>query len=153
MPPDAPEVGGDNNPGRPAFAACNYTCMYLLAGLEPERVQVQVLHEYDSCCFSPHSRHDQMLEYERNVRLELAAGGRASGWFTSTANQHVKHEVSAQDKTLIEGALAGRWRPGAPEWDQLQCDILHQAQPGGACAADVEPGCTPDSAQPGGYKC
>ena len=25
---------GDLNPGRPAFNACNYTCQYLLAGLE-----------------------------------------------------------------------------------------------------------------------
>ena len=45
MPSDAPERGGNNEPGRPAFASCNYTCMYLLAGLEPERAQVQVLHE------------------------------------------------------------------------------------------------------------
>ena len=39
-------------PGRPAFSACNYTCQYLLAGLEPDRFQVQILHEYDTCCFS-----------------------------------------------------------------------------------------------------
>jgi hypothetical protein len=49
-----------SHPGRPAFQACNYTCQYLLAGLEPDRYQVQILHEYDSCCFSPHARHDQM---------------------------------------------------------------------------------------------
>ena len=157
MPSDAPERGGNNEPGRPAFASCNYTCMYLLAGLEPERAQVQVLHEYDSCCFSPHGRHAQMLKYESNVRAELGAReetaqhGVSHGWFTSTANAHVKHEVSAQDKTLIAAALAGRWSPGAPEWDAMECDILHTS--GGACAADVEPGCVADASLPGGYRC
>jgi hypothetical protein len=28
-----------------------------MVSLEPARVQVQVLHEYDTCCFSPHDRH------------------------------------------------------------------------------------------------
>ena len=35
-------------PGRLAFQACNYTCQYLLAGLEEDRFQVQILHERDS---------------------------------------------------------------------------------------------------------
>ena len=66
-------------PGRPAFGFCNYTCQYLLAGLEPGRFQVQVLHEFDTCCFSPHGRHSRMREYERNIRAELAAGDRSGG--------------------------------------------------------------------------
>ena len=134
-------------PGRPAFTSCNYTCQYLLAGLEPGRYQVQILHEYDSCCFSPHGRHDQMLRYEANIRAELAGGERAAGgaagghgWFTSTANNHTKHEVCAQDKTLISKALAGDLAPGAAGWQTLECDILHQPLPGGSCAANVEPG-------------
>ena len=36
-------------PGRPAFSFCNYTCQYLLASLEPERYQVQILHECVPC--------------------------------------------------------------------------------------------------------
>ena len=51
-----------------------------------------------------------MLEYEANIRAELAGGERASGsahgWFTCAANEHHKHEVSAQDKTIIAAALA-----------------------------------------------
>merc|ERR1712232_1336592 len=78
MPSDHPVGPGDDKPGRPAFAACNYTCQYLLAGLEPGRFQVQILHEYDSCCFSPHDRHAQMLSYEANVRNELMADDRKS---------------------------------------------------------------------------
>lgn len=40
-----PGKSRDQKPGRSAFNACNYTCQYLLAGLEPERFQVQILHE------------------------------------------------------------------------------------------------------------
>lgn len=85
-----------------------------------------------------------MLEYEANIRAELAGGERASGsahgWFTCAANEHHKHEVSAQDKTLITGAMAGSFAPGSPSWQALECDILHQTPPGGACAPNVEPG-------------
>ena len=28
-------------------------------------------HEYDTCCFSPHGRHDKMLRYEAQIRAEL----------------------------------------------------------------------------------
>lgn len=44
-----PNPVAPQHPGRSAFRACNYTCQYLLAGLEPGRFQVQILHEYDSC--------------------------------------------------------------------------------------------------------
>ena len=74
MPLDAKIVGGDNMPGRSTIAACNYTCQYLLAGLESDRFQIQILHEYDSCCFSPHGRHEQMLSYEKHIRSELEYG-------------------------------------------------------------------------------
>jgi hypothetical protein len=70
---------GDAQPGRAAFSACNYTCQYLLAGLEPKRFQVQILHEYDTCCFSAHGRHDKMLKYEAEIRAELMADDRADG--------------------------------------------------------------------------
>lgn len=150
-------------PGRSAFLACNYTCQYLLAGLEPNRFQVQVLHEFDSyvrhsfsfalcehalklvplvprrCCFSPHGRHDMMRAYEFNIRRELL-GRESSGWFTVTSNNHTRHEVCAQDKTIIASTLVGRWTPGSDAWDNIECDILHGD--GGACAPDVEPGCT-----------
>ena len=98
-----------------------------------------------------------MLDYEANVRAELMAGERRErrasgadggadgggpqhGWFTSTANEHHKHEVSAQDKALIAAALAADFPPGDARWQALECDILHQPPPGGACAPNVEPG-------------
>ena len=100
---------GDAAAGRPAFLACNYTCQYLLAGLEPGRFQVQILHEYDTCCFSPHNRHGEMLSYERHIRAELSADDRSGGehgWFTVAAVNHSKHEVSDQGKTVMAAALA-----------------------------------------------
>lgn len=140
-------------PGRRAFNACNYTCQYLLASLEPERYQVQILHERDSCCFSPQGRHDQMRAYEANIRAELQADDRSGhsaatskhGWFTSTADDHTKHEVCAQDKTIIGAATAGDFPPGSGSWENLPCDILHLAgwRPGSPlknCAPNVEPG-------------
>lgn len=132
--------------GRPAFSACNYTCQYLLAGLEPSRFQVQILHEYDTCCFSPHDRHQQMMSYEANVRAELQADDRSTnrrhGWFTSTADNHSKHEVADQDKTIIAAALAQQRAPGAMEWNMLPCDILHQPLPAN-CSQNRDPGLPP----------
>ena len=135
----------DAQPGRALYAACNYTCQYLLAGLEPNRFQVQVLHEYDTCCFSPHGRHDKMLEYEANIRAELMTDGRASrghGWFTTTADNHSKHEIAAQDRTIVANALRLSPAPGAAAWEQLPCDIMHQPLPAN-CAPNVEPGMPP----------
>ena len=70
------------------------------------------------------------------------AGGK-HGWFTSTADNHSKHEVCAQDKTVIAAALAGMFKPASPSWDQIPCDIMHQAPPAGNCAQNVEPGLPP----------
>ena len=71
--------------------------------------------------------------YESNIRAELMADGRAHGgghgWFTATADNHSKHEVCDQDKAIITAALAGDFKPGAAGWENLPCDILHQALP------------------------
>ena len=130
------------HPGRAAFRACNYTCMYLLAGLEPHRWQVQMLHERDSCCFATAGRHDQMRAYEANVRAELVAAGRAKtghGWFTVTADNHTKHEVCDRDKATIATVMkTAGYLPGATAWDDLPCDIIHAPQ-GPTCPADLPP--------------
>ena len=46
---------------RPIYSACDYECMYTLAGLEQGRMQVQVLHEADSCCFRSGPRHPAII--------------------------------------------------------------------------------------------
>eukprot|EP01079_Euglenida_sp_SAG-EU17-18_P001088 gene1088-2645_t len=135
----------DARPDRQAYTVCNYTCQYLLAGLEEGRYQVQILHEYDTCCFSPHARHGKLLQYESNIRTELAADGRASaghGWFTAAADNHSKHEVCDQDKALIAASVAGSFPPGAAGWQRLPCDIVHQPLPAG-CAQNRDPGLPP----------
>eukprot|EP00756_Hemistasia_phaeocysticola_P051496 Hpha_TRINITY_DN26673_c0_g1::TRINITY_DN26673_c0_g1_i1::g.86127::m.86127 len=142
--PSTTGLRGDGLPGRAAFEACNYTCQYLLAGLEPGRFQVQILHEYDSCCFSPHNRHDGMLSYEAHVRNELLGGDRSAGeqgWFTSVATNHSKHEVAAQDKTVIHNAVQHMLHtpPASPDWERIPCDVMHQALPAN-CAQNVDPG-------------
>ena len=91
--------------------------------------QTQILHEYDSCCFSPHGRHDQMLAYEKRIRAELQAddrsgGGGKHGWFTCAADNHVKHEVCAQDKRIISSVVSSPPGPGASAWQQIPCDIM-----------------------------
>ena len=141
----SPKPTGDAQPGRAAFASCNYTCQYLLAGLEPERFQVQILHEYDTCCFSPHNRHDGMLAYESNIRNELQGSDRSAssnkhGWFTTTSVNHTKHEVDAQSKTVIRNAMKMLKTPPAdPAWQAIPCDVMHQVLPA-KCEQDVEPG-------------
>lgn len=69
-----PSVEAPQHPGRALYRACNYTCMYLLAGLEAERYQLQILHENDDCCYATHGRHDQMLAYEGPCALSWARG-------------------------------------------------------------------------------
>ena len=133
-------------PGRPFYSVCNYTCAYLLAGLESGRAQVQVLHEDDSCCFATDGRHDQMLAYECNVRAELGGSDRSSanshGWFTTTATNHTKHEICHKDKRIIATVLnAGGWPASALEWQQLPCDILH-GNGGTTCPEHYPPAAT-----------
>ena len=127
-----PSIEAPDHPGRKLYRECNYTCMYLLAGLESTRYQVQILHERDDCCYATVGRHDQMLAYESNVRAEL--GARAEhGYFTTTASNHTHHEVAPVDKAIwAAGMRAAQLPPGDPGWDALQCDIMHNAE--GACS-------------------
>jgi hypothetical protein len=44
-------------------AVGGYLQMYVLAALEPARHQVQILHEYDSCCFRAAGLFDSIKQY------------------------------------------------------------------------------------------
>ena len=136
-----PSIEAPDHPGRKLYRECNYTCMYLLAGLESTRYQVQILHERDDCCYATVGRHDQMLAYESNVRAEL--GARAEhGYFTTTASNHTHHEVAPVDKAIwAAGMRAAQLPPGDPGWDALQCDIMHNAE--GACSVRPPTGGAP----------
>eukprot|EP00035_Acanthoeca_spectabilis_P007183 m.133454 g.133454 ORF g.133454 m.133454 type:complete len:444 (-) comp13837_c0_seq1:1123-2454(-) len=92
---------------RPVYSACNYTCMYVLAGLEQERQQLQILHEQDPCCFRAGrpNGHAEILGYNRNVQSQI------DGWMCTAATEGNVHEVNLRDKTIIATAL-DQWDSG-----------------------------------------
>ena len=60
------------------------------------------------------------------------------------ANDHIRHEVCAQDKTIIQTGLSfynQALKPGDNAWNNIMCDILH-GNSNVSCAVDIEPGCT-----------
>eukprot|EP00658_Telonema_sp_P-2_P072572 TRINITY_DN61697_c0_g1_i2.p1 TRINITY_DN61697_c0_g1~~TRINITY_DN61697_c0_g1_i2.p1 ORF type:complete len:380 (-),score=71.73 TRINITY_DN61697_c0_g1_i2:218-1357(-) len=107
------------------YARCDYTCMYILAGLEPGRLSVQVLHEDDPCCFRGRGRHPQILAYNDGVQgvLETRSGG--AGWFSTGVVDWNVHEYSPRDRKLIT-EVWGAFVKNAPRsaYDALPCDIL-----------------------------
>eukprot|EP00658_Telonema_sp_P-2_P072571 TRINITY_DN61697_c0_g1_i1.p1 TRINITY_DN61697_c0_g1~~TRINITY_DN61697_c0_g1_i1.p1 ORF type:complete len:109 (-),score=9.12 TRINITY_DN61697_c0_g1_i1:218-544(-) len=99
--------------------------MYILAGLEPGRLSVQVLHEDDPCCFRGRGRHPQILAYNDGVQgvLETRSGG--AGWFSTGVVDWNVHEYSPRDRKLIT-EVWGAFVKNAPRsaYDALPCDIL-----------------------------
>ena len=89
--------GGDfeQERGRAIYGACDYECMYTLAGLEEGRMQVQLLHEADSCCFRSGPRHPAIVKYNQQVaqRLAAAAAQNGSGTMCTVATAGNVHEV------------------------------------------------------------
>ena len=101
--------------------------------------QIQIFHEYNSCCFSPHGRHDESWvtkeTFVRSWRLwfgtvslsvfwlsrchcKKSSTGGQHGYFTVIANDHIRHEVCAQDKTITwAGSFYSRGKPGDLAWD------------------------------------
>jgi hypothetical protein len=67
---------------RPIYHICGYECMYVLAGLETERAQLQLLHEWDPCCFRAQGRHPKIRAYNERVQTTLVS---ANGGFMATA--------------------------------------------------------------------
>ena len=72
--------GGDyeQQRARPIYEQCDYECMYTLAALEEGRMQVQVLHEADPCCFRAGPRHPEIIRYNGEVAQRLAAASNAT---------------------------------------------------------------------------
>lgn len=134
---------------RPYVAQCNYTCMYVLAGLEKDRGQLQVLHENDPCCSHGRGRHEEILGYDDDVQAELsladAPGGSAStrGWMSTAISDWNAHEVCPCDKSIIAAgfsAYSAAYSSGGDRGgletslSRLPCDILR-----GAAVACPEP--------------
>eukprot|EP01104_Vermistella_antarctica_P006659 TRINITY_DN17368_c0_g1_i1.p1 TRINITY_DN17368_c0_g1~~TRINITY_DN17368_c0_g1_i1.p1 ORF type:complete len:476 (-),score=31.85 TRINITY_DN17368_c0_g1_i1:258-1547(-) len=73
---------------------CNYTCLYVLAALEPNRTSVQVLHEQDPCCFAARGVHEPIEQYNNMVRTHT------TGQFQTVATVGNVHEFNERDQTI-----------------------------------------------------
>ncbi len=49
----------------------NYTEMYVMAALEPERTSIQIIHEHDPCCFHGFGRHERIIAYNKWVATQV----------------------------------------------------------------------------------
>lgn len=131
--------GGDfeQQRARAIYDACDYECMYTLASLEEGRMQVQLLHEADSCCFRSGPRHPAIIAYNQEVaeRLTAAAaknGSGGSGTMCTVATAGNVHEVNMRDKAVI-GYLIDRYDQGGgpalprvTECPHLPFNVLHR---------------------------
>ena len=80
---------------QPWAKIANYTSLYVLASLEPGRAQVQMLHEWDNCCFHGCGRHARIAEYNRFVDASGA------GVFATAITSGNIHEVNERDRVNI----------------------------------------------------
>ena len=53
------------------LSVANYTELYMLAAWEPHRYSIQMLHEFDPCCYAGHDRHAGILQYNAAVSRRL----------------------------------------------------------------------------------
>ena len=110
----------------PAYSLPCIVCS-VLAGLEPGRTSLQILHENDPCCFRAEGRHDELLAYGASVTAELNARP-ASGVFSTAVSDWAVHAVCPRDKALIAATLS-RVRSAATPTQMtnlsgLPCDML-----------------------------
>merc|ERR1712045_638560 len=89
-------------PGHNYCKTCEYECQYLLASLETQRFQVQILHEYDSCCYATVGRHSDFLRYEARIWGQLGELG--GGRYALAATHHRTHELCEGDKRVLAAA-------------------------------------------------
>jgi hypothetical protein len=102
----------------------------MLAAWEPHRFSIQMLHEYDPCCFAGHSRHAGILQYNAAIQAVLDGGAdtfaRRHGMFSTAISNWNVHAVCPMDKLILRTALAQTLQP-QPDFDHLPCDILRAA--------------------------
>lgn len=101
----------------------NYSSLYVLGALEPNRTHVQLLHEQDPCCFHGCGRHDRIRAYNGFVR------GEAGGVFSTAVTTGNAHEVNLRDKTIIAGlleALRVKGALGRADVDALPFDTMRE---------------------------
>eukprot|EP01051_Picozoa_sp_SAG22_P010374 SAG22_NODE_932_length_6448_cov_7.053709_2_plen_360_part_00 len=120
--PDAPK-------GQWYLNECNYTGMYLLAGLEPGRTSLQILHQDDCCCFKGRGIHENITRYDDAIGTALATQGPAgTGVFSTAVTNWPVHMVCERDKAVIVATLRRAVSAAAagksPNLTGLPCDML-----------------------------
>ena len=95
----------------------------MLAAWEPHRYSIQMLHEFDPCCYAGHGRHAGILQYNAAVARRLRAAGPHGGFSTAISDWNV-HAVCPMDKLILKSALR-QTQLAQPDFDHLPCDILH----------------------------
>lgn len=105
-PPPPEGAGGDyeQEQARPIWqsSGAGYAELYVLAALEPTRHQLQVLHEFDSCCFRAAGLESGIRDYNlKFVRPQLAASPGGGGWFQTVVTAGNFHQVNVRDKVLV----------------------------------------------------
>ena len=91
--------------------------------LEKGRNSLQVLHEYDACCFHGHSRHDAILGYGERITDTLNGTG---GMFATAISDWKVHEWDERSRTIVAAGLIEA-KQAAPDFFHLPCDILHHS--------------------------
>eukprot|EP00729_Bicosta_minor_P007347 gene7347-25692_t len=102
VPPPVVGAGGDyeQNQARPMWKAVGgYLQLYILAALEEGRHQVQILHEYDSCCFRAAGLHDEIKEYNAYVQTQV------NGWMQTAVTAGNYHQVNVRDKVIVAAVV------------------------------------------------
>lgn len=127
--PDLPEGDGKGEGGggdyeqmaeRPMYSAAGFVEMYVLAALEAGRHQLQMLHEWDNCCFRGAGLHGPIRAYNRFVQQHV------KGWMQTAVNLGNYHELNLRDKVvvgmMIEHKRAGTL--GRKAFASLPFDVL-----------------------------
>ena len=107
---------GQKTGGRPFYTACGWACLYVLAAtpaekVDPPRFTLQMVHEWDSCCFHAGNLHANISHYNSFVQSQLPAGGQS--WFQTSANLGNYHEINYRDKVTL-GVMIERLRRSGP---------------------------------------
>jgi len=101
-PAPLPGAGGDyeQQQERPMYATVGgYSELYVLGALEKSRWQLQILHEYDSCCFRAAGLEDGIKEYNAFAQRH------AQGWMQTVVTAGNYHQVNPRDKVVVASVV------------------------------------------------
>ena len=97
--------------------------LYVLGALEPDKYQLQILHEDDICCFRAAPYHEQIRSYNAYVQRHTA------GWMQTAVTEGLNHDVNLRDRVLI-ATMVEALRQGTlskATFAKLPFDLLRQS--------------------------